>query len=90
MFFINRKKGLYCKWVRQNDRPGAPLAAVWVDPAVGFFEKKTVQTFAENEEAVVCEEVKERLDSSTCEPRVATPWDWLQSGVRGTKHIEVR
>ena len=36
-FPMHAKKGLYCTWIRQTERPGAPLVAVWIDPAIGCF-----------------------------------------------------
>jgi hypothetical protein len=36
-FPMQAKKGLYCTWIRQTERPGAPLVAVWIDPSVSCF-----------------------------------------------------
>lgn len=36
---IETKKGLYCVWIRQNERPGAPLVAVWIDPSMKCFHE---------------------------------------------------
>jgi len=34
---IGPEKQLYCAWIRQKERPGAPLVAVWIDPTMSAF-----------------------------------------------------
>lgn len=71
MFAINRKlpteqrKGLYCKWVRRNEQPGAPLVAVWIDPAMQVFEKEAGRGSPGSEEILACEDGGERAGSSS-------------------------
>jgi hypothetical protein len=34
------RRSLYCVWVRKDDRPSAPLVAIWIDPAMRAFESQ--------------------------------------------------
>lgn len=33
-----RASSIYCRWIRDTRRPGAPLAAVWIDNEMRCFE----------------------------------------------------
>jgi hypothetical protein len=37
---LARGSSLYCVWVRKDDCPGAPLVAIWIDPAMRTFESQ--------------------------------------------------
>ena len=62
MFFNTMKlplerKRLYCAWIRQDERPGAPLVAVWMDPVMSAFAEHPIAApGVEPEELHVCEE----------------------------------
>lgn len=34
----SRASSLYCQWIRESRRPGAPLVAVWIDSEMRVFE----------------------------------------------------
>lgn len=57
---IEQNKGLYCAWTRQNEQPGAPLVAVWIDPRMTNFEQQPpAQAHCATNAAVACEEHEE-------------------------------
>jgi hypothetical protein len=35
-----RASSLYCRWIHENRRPGAPLVAVWIDNRMRGFERE--------------------------------------------------
>jgi len=35
-----RASSIYCKWIRDIAREGAPLVAVWIDSAMRAFERE--------------------------------------------------
>ena len=88
MFFINKKlpmeqKGLYCTWIRRNDLPGAPLVAVWIDPAMRSFEQSAARENSGTETVLTCEDGGEQIGSSPCSQGSESPWDWRPAAVRG-------
>ena len=38
-----RASSLYCLWIRDSRRPGAPLVAVWIDSEMRGFERQCTQ-----------------------------------------------
>ena len=38
-----RASSLYCQWIRESHRPGAPLVAVWIDSDMRGFERQCAQ-----------------------------------------------
>jgi len=35
-----RASSIYCKWIRDNTREGAPLVAVWIDSEMRAYERE--------------------------------------------------
>jgi hypothetical protein len=37
-----RASSIYCRWIRETRRPGAPLIGVWIDSEMRCFEHQSV------------------------------------------------
>ena len=42
-----RASSLYCRWLQENRKPGAPLVAVWMDSEMRAFEPEFVPEASE-------------------------------------------
>jgi len=71
-FPIATKKGLYCTWIRQSERPGAPLVAVWIDPSMSCFRTDSEGKQHNAEELAVAHEDNDGVAEMPPPPAVAT------------------